>query len=454
MNFRQKMGKANWRNSLFILLTAAVLTVGAASCMGLKQARTVSDPNNLSYLYNPSENSMNPKFKVNTESDGQATLMIKLFANEILFSQANERGDLRGLVDIYVKLYNISQTRTLVDTLYAELTLSRNEQIPEYVYEAPLPVSKGNKYMAEIKILDKLSRATYHSFIPFNTLSENNMYNFSIRDDASKNEVFNPILRANEFFNIHYFRKPVDSLFISFYKPFEVIPDPPSMVLPQKVIDYKPTQIIALPYSDTLSLMLPAMGIYKISVGRDISEGYTICNLGKDFPNMTNPESMFEPLAYLASPAELATLRSSEKPKLALDNFWITCGGNIEKARELIRIYYIRVVYANYYFTSFTEGWRTERGMTYIMYGPPDKLYKSDDGEVWGYLKPKVKTRWGNVVRVKDEYIYFTFKKRDSLFSDNDYYLSRTESLVTNWDQAVTSWRSGIVFRFDNPTDF
>ena len=105
---------------------------------------------------------------------------------------------------------------------------------------------------------------------------------------------------------------------------------------------------------------------------------------------------MIEPLAYLASADEISVIRSAPKPKAALDEFWIKCGGNVEKARELIRIYYTRVLYSNYYFTSYKEGWRTERGMIYIIYGPPDKVYKTTEGESWGYKKPVVKSSWGS----------------------------------------------------------
>jgi GWxTD domain-containing protein len=144
-------------------------------------------------------------------------------------------------------------------------------------------------------------------------------------------------------------------------------------------------------------------------------------------------------------------LRSSEKKKTALDNFWIKCGGNVEKARELIRIYYTRVLYANYYFSSYKEGWRSERGMIYIMYGPPDKVYKTSEGERWGYIQPVVKSSWGAGYTVTDDFLYFNFKKKDNVFSDNDFYLSRNETLVTHWDKAISSWRKGIVFRLDNP---
>jgi GWxTD domain-containing protein len=166
---------------------------------------------------------------------------------------------------------------------------------------------------------------------------------------------------------------------------------------------------------------------------------------------MNSPEVMIEPLAYLASRDELDSLRSALKPKVALDEFWIRCGGNVEKARELIRIYYTRVLYSNYYFTSYKHGWRSERGMIYVIYGPPDKVYKTVDGENWGYKKSVIQSSWGGRYSVSEDFLFFNFKKRDNLYSDNDYYLSRNETLVTYWDKAIASWRKGIVFRLDNP---
>ena len=85
------------------------------------------------------------------------------------------------------------------------------------------------------------------------------------------------------------------------------------------------------------------------------------------------------------------------------------------------------------------------------MYGPPDKIYKSTEGESWGYKKSGVKSSWGGRFKVNDPYIYFNFKKRENVFSDNDFFLSRSETLITKWDKAVESWRKGIVFRLDNP---
>jgi len=357
------------------------------------------------------------------------------------------------MVLITVKLFNTSRGKFLADTAVYNINIVKEAGRQEYIYNVPLKVEKGIEYMAEIKILDRLRLQVVHSFVPFNTLSYNNKYNFRAQGHFGKNELFNPVLRVNEYVNLVYSRGPVDSLFISFYKPFREVPDPPSMLLPEKTLDYKPEQVVVIPYSDTMPMMFPREGIYLCTIGRNIKEGYTFLNMGASYPAMTTPEVMIEPLAYLASQDEVATLRSAIKPKVALDDFWIKCGGNVEKARELIRIYYTRVLYSNYYFTSYKEGWRSERGMIYIIYGPPDKVYKTSEEESWGYRKPVIKSSWGGRYRVSDEYLFFNFKKRENIYSDNDYYLSRSETLVTYWDQAISNWRKGIVFRLDNPED-
>lgn len=423
-------------------------------CSSCKTTKPAVDSKDLSYIYNPTRNPINPRYIVYNQSDNSSILAIKFFAGDLFFSEANPKGVPAAQMMIAVKLYNISQGKQLTDTAVYNISISKLEVQNEYIFEIPLNVERGNEYTAEVRILDRLRLKVVQSFIPFNTLSDYNRYNFKVRSHFEHIELFNPVIKTDEFINLLYYREPIDSIFISFYKPFREVPDPPSMILPEKVLDYEPEKAVALPYSDTMPIMFPKEGIYHCTVNRDLMEGYTFMNLGQTFPSMNSPDAMIEPLAYLASQDELDSLRSSTKLKMALDDFWIRCGGNVEKARELIRIYYTRVLYSNFYFTSYKEGWRSERGMIYIIYGPPDKVYKTADGENWGYRKPVIKSSWGGRYSVSDEYLFFNFKKRDENFSDNDYYLSRNETLVTYWDKAIASWRKGIVFRLDNPEGF
>jgi len=436
--------------SVYMLLFAVVLSLFLNSC---KPTQQTYDSKDLSYIYNPAKNPLNPRYNVRNRYDDSSILSLKFFANDLFFSEANPEGVPTAVLLVTVKLYNISQGRTIADTAVYNLNIVREKGRMEYLFNIPLKVEKGLDYLAEVKILDRVRMKVVQSFVPFNTLSEFTRYNFYARGHFEKNELFNPVLRVNEYVNVVYLKTRVDSLYISYFRPIKDFPDPPSMMLPESTPGSKPDQIVAIPYSDTIPIMLPREGIYHFSVRREIKDGFTLFNLGATFPSMTTPESMIEPLAYLATSDELSELRASQNQKIALDEFWIKRTGNIEKARELIKIYYSRVLYANYYFTSFKEGWRTERGMIYIIYGPPDKVYKTNEGENWGYSKPVIQSSWGGKYTVKEDYLFFTFRKRENRFSDNDFYLSRSETIVTFWDQAIQSWRKGIVYRLDNPED-
>ncbi len=431
-----------------IAFLAVILTAFLSSC---RTTKTTVDTKDLSYLYNPTRNTFNPGYFVSLESDESATVTVRFLSNELFFSEANPEGVPTAGIIISARLFRVGEGRLLVDTVSYNINIIKEGNKREYLYNVPLKVESGNKYLVEMKVLDRLRMIVSQSFVPFNTLSPFNKYNFITLGYFNRNQLFSKVIRVDEYLSLNYSRGPIDSLYISYYKPFTAVPDPPSMTLPQKTLDYEPDRIVPLQFSDTLPIMFPRKGIYLCSVDRSIKDGYTLYNFGKSFPNMTTPEEMIEPLIYLASQFELDQMRASPRPKVALDDFWIKCGGNIERARELIRIYYTRVVYANIYFTSYTEGWRTERGMIYLIYGPPDKVYKNQEGETWGYRKPVVKSSWGGRYTVKDDYLFFNFKQKENIFSDNDYYLSRNETLVTLWDQAILSWKKGIVFRLDNP---
>ena len=44
---------------------------------------------------------------------------------------------------------------------------------------------------------------------------------------------------------------------------------------------------------------------------------------------------------------------------------------------------------ANQYFTSFKEGWKTDRGMVYMVFGPPDTAVLNGQQEIWEYKKSR-----------------------------------------------------------------
>ena len=87
---------------------------------------------------------------------------------------------------------------------------------------------------------------------------------------------------------------------------------------------------------------------------------------------------------------------------------------------------------ANNYFTNYKEGWKTDKGMIFIIFGNPDEVYKNDVGELWIYRKndnfPKMR---------------FSFAKVPNIFTDDHYTLLRSHSYQNNWFKAIQLWRRG-----------
>ena len=100
---------------------------------------------------------------------------------------------------------------------------------------------------------------------------------------------------------------------------------------------------------------------------------------------------------YIAREGELDELekaQTSEEKQAAFLEFWKRRDPNPNTPRnERMEEYYRRVAYANKQFSHYIEGWRTDMGMVYIMFGPPDDVARhpfevdSKPYEIWRYYK-------------------------------------------------------------------
>ena len=118
-----------------------------------------------------------------------------------------------------------------------------------------------------------------------------------------------------------------------------------------------------------------------------------------------------------------------------MDNFWLKRENNEAKSRELIRIYYNRVVYSNLYFTSNKEGWKTDQGMIFILFGPPSRIQMTGSGESWYYYAKR-----------KSSVVEFRFDRNHDAFSDQNMIWRKTSESQLYWNEAVRSWRNGKVY--------
>ncbi len=412
-----------------------LFTVLFQSCNTVTKIRQDS---NLAYIYNPGRATIHPRYKVYHDNDNQSTLFVKIYPVELLYNMANPEGIYRAELGIYYRLYDLTVGRIVVDSGFFKYPVMMHNVKREFIASIPIKAEKAHTYNLEVIVRDILRNKAVQSFITVDKTSEYNRQNFIVVDHKSRVQVFNPIVDSSLALCILYPKKEIDTLYIRYFENKSKIPDPPSFLIPSGSMDLKPDSVWSIPYSDTTILKFPVHGIYQVGISPDRLEGYSFIYFGEYFPSVKTPEEMIKPLVYLASQNEIKRLLSDPVPKLAVDNFWLESASNIEKARELIRIYYNRVLYANYFFASYKEGWKTDRGMIYIVYGPPDNVFKNDEEEKWIFGTKKSSPR-----------ISFVFTKISNPFTQNDFKLRRNAETKTMWDQAVTSWRNGKTFEIN-----
>ena len=68
---------------------------------------------------------------------------------------------------------------------------------------------------------------------------------------------------------------------------------------------------------------------------------------------------------------KLMAISDPKQQKLAVDRFWLSNIKNTNKAIQIIELFYERVEEANKQFSNYKEGWKTDMGMMYILFGPP-----------------------------------------------------------------------------------
>jgi len=203
----KRIGKELKRITGQIILISILLS-------GCSTPKATVDPKDLSYLYNPLKNSINPRYKIVNQTDDLSVLAVKFIGNELFFSEANPSGVPTANMFISVRLFNVSQGRILTDTAFYDLDIVKDPARDEYLYKIPLDVERGTEYITDIKVYDKIRQVMVQSFVPFNTLSVNNRYNFFLRGHNLKNEVLIPIIHKGEFFNLVYAKGNLDSIFI------------------------------------------------------------------------------------------------------------------------------------------------------------------------------------------------------------------------------------------------
>jgi GWxTD domain-containing protein len=390
---------------------------------------------NVSYLYNPSISGFNVSVVGWHNSDKTTRIFCLLKKSELTFYQ-DENVRKTG---IRIK-YNLYNNKSLKITDSANVVLFLNDHshdtlVASFLVNTPDTVT----YLLDITISDVNRPSGRRVFFDIDRTHIVNTQDYLMVNPYGALYFSNIVQPEDTFIFKTRFEKKQWVWRKSYASHNFQLPYPPHTLTIVKPFVFQPDSSFRFLCTDTTRLTLEKECILHFHNDTTPYGGYTVCRYHNHFPETKNPYRMLQPLHYLTSNREYAELNLYAEKKNGVDKFWLEAASGPDRARELIKVFYTRVAFANRYFTSYTEGWKTDRGMLYVVLGLPNTIYKTHHVERWIY---------GN--SQSNATLTFNFEKRNNPLCSNDFILNRNESFKITWIQAVDAWRNGRIFSVGN----
>ncbi len=189
-------------------------------------------------------------------------------------------------------------------------------------------------------------------------------------------------------------------------------------------------------------------GNYRFDVSADEEENSKLFKArdfgikSKNYPSIKSAEELARPLHYLMNDdeyEELIAIQDDDSLKQAVDRFWLKNLNNKSRAKQVIQMYYQRVEEANKQFSNFKEGWKTDLGMMYIMFGPPWYVDQSLNRMRWSYSYNREDPDYN--------FLFETPKLRSEFYPFQNYLLQRHQYYFNVQYQQTQLWLTGQILR-------
>ena len=148
-------------------------------------------------------------------------------------------------------------------------------------------------------------------------------------------------------------------------------------------------------------------------------------------PYFDSYNNLVSPLIYVSTNDEYAPMKSAQEGRLAFESFVNnSISSNNRVAKDFVKYYFRRIRKSARLFSENKEGWKTDRGMVYQVFGNPVQVFRNESTELWVYPSST-----GGRLR-----FIFDIVPEDGMLK---YKLIRAKRYRENWMRAVTQWRSG-----------
>lgn len=387
---------------------------------------------NIATAYRPDDASLHPIYRIFHQNDSISLVFYEVNLAELTYKRADDSTTHFARATFHYDIYRTYNGKNLVDSGSAYIyDISNYGKDVSSLGHFEIKIKEGYNYVMIIRLEDMNADAGSIHLIDIDKTDELGRQNFYLKASDNLPMVYDYVERNKNYWVIQR-----DSLrkyaFVKYFKPNLSAAHPPMTGgMPKKrTIKADTTYRLAFENGISEAVQFSRQGYYHIYLDSSKQKGFSVFQFTSNYPYITTPMQMLMPLRYLTSKNEFKSLATARDTKKAVDEFWIKIAGSKERARRLIRLYYNRVQQANMMFYSDREGWMTDRGMIYIVFGPPDRVYRNEMMETWYYGYQK-----GNST------LKFDFYKTDNPFTNEDFLLNRTPAYATPWHNALEIWR-------------
>lgn len=390
---------------------------------------------NFSQIYGTKNVTITPDYVIYHQSKSTSRLHFQFNSTQVLYARKDKSQPYHSSVKIHYEAYAMDNKKEIVDSASIMIYDTVEKKVSKLISgQLELNLKSGKKYYLRVFATDLNRNNTFEKYLTVDKVNESSsqFYLITSKKDSSifyNNYTVDPVEvviqsevnKGKEIFANQYFRSFPTAA-------------PPFAHPSHKAFNYQPDErhLVKIGDDGKFDYLLLDTGFVHFVLDTSQKEGLTVFGFENNYPKIKNVFGMIAPLRFISSNNEFDELNNSEDTKKAIDLFWLAKAGDEDRGREVIKRYYNRVQDANDNFTSYVEGWKTDRGMVSIIYGTPKSVRVQRDEEIWYYGE-----------ETNSFSLQFTFVKVDNPFTDNDFKLIRATSYKSSWYRAVDVWRSG-----------
>ncbi|TAF65714.1 MAG: GWxTD domain-containing protein [Cytophagales bacterium] len=387
---------------------------------------------------------------INVNANAQNTANI-----EVLYRTLDQENSIRVFVEAYLPRIENANVQTFVNDFEANFALLENYTSQQYLKAGKLNWSEAqvskrkNKFyfhfdipkegertnaLLLLEISDRTSTQKKMIDIPLSFVSTKFRQTHLIFDGSRTLPKFSNFFVIGDTLQVGTSKTTNEPIYVQVFKDDFSAATPPMAYNVGTTINLNNLKLdTSFVWEKEKPIILSKSGVYFLRNDNSAFYGLSFYVAPHQFPKFNKATDLIQPLMYITTEEEMRTLQNSTEPKKDLDRFWLKLSQNSPtKAQKTIRAFYNRVRLANLYFTTYKEGWKTDRGMIYIIFGNPNRVRRADDREVWTYTS-----------NASFAEINFTFMRRPNQFSDDELQLVRYPEYEQIWYPYIEFWREG-----------